>query len=300
MPDRVLVTLDGCELSLSNLDKVMYPAAGFTKGEVIDYYTRIAPVMLPHLRDRAATRIRFPNGVEGAHFFEKNKPGGTPSWVRLETLPVPGSTKSRETIEFVVVDGLPTLVWLANLAAIELHTPQWRIGADPDLLVVDLDPGSPAGLTECCAVAVLMRDRLAADGISAYPKTSGKKGMQLCCPISGTQDAAVVTGYAKRVAEELAAMVPGSITAKMAKQLRPGKIFIDWSQNTAAKTTVTPYSLRAGATPTASTPLTWPETEAMATGDAQARQFTPAEVLARAEEHGDLLADLLRPGPALP
>ncbi|BBH65750.1 hypothetical protein ACTI_24350 [Actinoplanes sp. OR16] len=299
-PDRFAVTIEGRDVELSNLDKLMYPAAGFTKGEVIDYYTRVAPVMLPHLSGRAATRIRYPNGVEGAHFFEKNKPAGTPDWVRLETLPVPGSTKSRETIEFVVVDDLPTLVWVANLASIELHTPQWRVGADPDLMVVDLDPGAPAGLKECCAVAVLMRDRLADDGIAAYPKTSGKKGMQLCCPISGTRSAEVVSSYAKKVAEELAAMVPGSITAKMAKAVRPGKVFIDWSQNAAAKTTVTPYSLRAGERPTASTPLTWDEVIAMATGEAEARQFGPDEVLARVEQHGDLLADLLRNGNVVP
>jgi len=297
--ERLAVQIDGRDLELSNLDKLMYPAAGFTKGEVIDYYTRIAPVLLPHLRDRAMTRIRFPNGVDGMHFFEKNKPGGTPSWVRLETLPVPGSTKSRETIDFVVVDDLPTLVWLANLASLELHTPQWRIDELPDLLVVDLDPGAPAGLTECCAVAVLMRDRLAADGVAAYPKTSGKKGMQLCCPISGEQDSEAVSLYAKKVAEELSAQVPKHITAKMAKAVRPGKIFIDWSQNAAAKTTVAPYSLRAQATPTASTPLTWAEVEAMATGAEPARQFTAAEVLERVEEHGDLLADLLTRGPRL-
>jgi bifunctional non-homologous end joining protein LigD len=299
-PERFTVAVAGRDLELSNLDKVMYPAAGFTKGEVIDYYTRIAPVLLPHLRDRAVTRIRYPNGVEDAHFFEKNKPGGTPDWVRLATLPVPGSTKSRETIDFVVVDDLPTLVWLANLAAIELHTPQWRIGADPDLMVVDLDPGAPAGLQECCAVATLMRDRLAEDGIDAYPKTSGKKGMQLCCPISGTQNAEVVSAYAKRVAEELARVVPGSITAKMAKAIRPGKIFIDWSQNNAAKTTVTPYSLRAGERPTASVPLTWDEVIAMATGERPARQFGAGEVLERVEGHGDLLADLLQAGPPVP
>jgi bifunctional non-homologous end joining protein LigD len=298
--ERFPVTIDGRDLELSNLDKVMYPAAGFTKGEVIDYYTRIAPVLLPHLANRAVTRIRFPNGVDGTHFFEKNKPGGTPEWVRLATLPVPGSTKDRETVDFVVVDDLATLVWLANLAALELHTPQWQIDADPDLLVVDLDPGAPAGLQECCAVAVLMRDRLAEDGIAAYPKTSGKKGMQLCCPISGTQDSEVVSAYAKAVAEELAAMVPGSITAKMAKAIRPGKIFIDWSQNNAAKTTVTPYSLRAQQTPTASTPLTWDEVEAIGTGAEPAHQFTSAEVLERVEEHGDLLVDLLQRGPALP
>jgi bifunctional non-homologous end joining protein LigD len=298
--ERLPIAVDGRDLELSNLDKVMYPAAGFTKGEVIDYYTRIAPVMLPHLADRAVTRIRFPNGVDGVHFFEKNKPGGTPDWVRLETLPVPGSTKSRETIDFVVVDELATLVWLANLAALELHTPQWKIGADPDLLVVDLDPGAPAGLRECSAVAVLMRDRLAEDGVAAYPKTSGKKGMQLCCPISGTQNAEVVSAYAKKVAEELAAMVPGSITAKMAKAIRPGKVFIDWSQNAAAKTTVTPYSLRAQETPTASTPLTWEEVEAVATGDEEARQYRAEEVLERVEEHGDLLGALLEKGPVLP
>ncbi|MFC7529509.1 non-homologous end-joining DNA ligase [Actinoplanes sp. GCM10030250] len=298
--DRFVARIDGREIEISNLDKLMYPVAGFTKGEVIDYYTRIAPVMLPHLRGRPATRIRYPNGVEGVHFFEKNKPGGTPDWVRLETLPVPGSTKSRETIEFVVVDDLPTLVWLANLAAIELHTPQWRIGAGPDLMVVDLDPGAPAGLKECCAVATLMRDRLADDGIDAYPKTSGKKGMQLCCPVSGSQDAEVVSAYAKKVADELAAMVPGSITAKMAKAIRPGKIFIDWSQNNAAKTTVTPYSLRAGERPTASAPLTWDEVIAIGTGEMEARQFGADEVLARVEQHGDLLAGLCEGGPAVP
>ncbi|GGN70324.1 hypothetical protein GCM10010112_36720 [Actinoplanes lobatus] len=298
--DRFLVHIEGRDLELSNLDKVLYPSAGFTKGEVIDYYTRVAPVLLPHLRDRAVTRIRYPNGVDEAHFFEKNKPGGTPDWVRLETLPVPGSTRSRETIDFVVVDDLPTLVWLANLAAIELHTPQWRIGADPDLLVVDLDPGAPAGLRECCAVAMLMRDRLGADGITAYPKTSGKKGMQLCCPISGTQSSGVVSGYAKTVAEELATMVPGSITAKMARQLRPGRIFIDWSQNNAFKTTVAPYSLRAGATPTASTPLTWDEVMAMATGEKPSWQCGATETLQRVEEHGDLLAGMLEPGPVVP
>jgi bifunctional non-homologous end joining protein LigD len=299
-PERFVVSIDGHDLELSNLDKTMYPAAGFTKGEVIDYYTRIAPVMLPHLAGRAVTRIRYPNGVDGVHFFEKNKPGGTPSWVRLATLPVPGSTKSRETVDFVVVDRLATLVWLANLAALELHTPQWRIGAGPDLLVVDLDPGAPAGLQECCAVGVLMRDRLAEDGIAAYPKTSGKKGMQLCCPISGRQDAELVSAYAKRVAEELAAMVPGSITAKMAKAVRPGKVFIDWSQNNAAKTTVTPYSLRAQDRPTASTPLTWDEVEAVATGAEPARQFGADEVLARVERHGDLMGALLESGPELP
>ena len=208
MPERVRVEVDGRALDLSNLDKVLYPEAGFTKGEVIDYYTRIAPVLLPHLADRALTRIRFPNGVTGGSFFEKNAPAATPDWVRTETLPVPGSSKGRETIDYVVADDLPTLVWLANLAALELHTPQWRIGTHPDLMVVDLDPGPPATLRQCCQVAILLRDRLALDGVQAYPKTSGKKGMQLCCPISATQDAELVSDYAKRIAAGTGAGAP--------------------------------------------------------------------------------------------
>jgi len=282
---RIRVEVDGQSLELSNLDKVLYPAAGFTKGEVINYYTQIAGVLLPHLRGRAVTRIRFPNGVDGQSFFEKNKPGGTPDWVRVETMPVPGSTKDRETIDFVVADDLPTLVWLANLAALELHTPQWRIGEEPDLMVVDLDPGPPAGL----------RDRLAEDGLTAYPKTSGKKGMQLSCPIAGDQPAEEISAYAHRIAEELERGSPRTITSKMTKRLRTGKVFIDWSQNSAAKTTVAPYSLRAQPTPTVSTPLTWEEVE-----EGGARAFSPGEVLERIEEYGDLLEDLLTPGPSVP
>ncbi|MDO3701543.1 non-homologous end-joining DNA ligase [Micromonospora sp. C28SCA-DRY-2] len=299
--DRLRVDVEGRPLELSNLDKVLYPAAGFTKGEVIDYYTRIAPVLLPHLSDRALTRIRFPNGVDDKSFFEKNKPASTPDWVRVETLPAPGSTKGRETIDYVVADDLPTLVWLANLAALELHTPQWKIGEHPDMMVVDLDPGAPAALQQCCEVALLMRDRLASDGISSYPKTSGKKGMQLCCPIAGAQDADVVSGYAKRIAQELERAHPKLIVSKMAKNLRPGKVFIDWSQNNAAKTTVAPYSLRAQAVPSVSTPLTWDEVAAGAAGKRPAtRPYTSAEVLKRVEKSGDLLAPLLEGGPELP
>ncbi|HEY8534158.1 MAG TPA: non-homologous end-joining DNA ligase [Micromonospora sp.] len=298
--DRIRVRVDGRELELSNLDKVLYPAVGFTKGEVIDYYSRIAPVALPHLRDRALTRIRFPNGVEGASFFEKNAPASTPRWVRVETLPAPGSTKDRETIDYVVADDLPTLVWLANLAAIELHTPQWRIGAKPDLMVVDLDPGPPAGWAECCAVAVVMRDRLAEDGLRSYPKSSGKKGLQLYCPLAGTQSAEHVSQYARRVARELERAYPELIVSRMAKALRAGKVFIDWSQNNAAKTTVAPYSLRAQPTPSVATPLTWDEVEADMGDGAAARHFSPAEVLARVDAYGDLLAPLADGGPELP
>ncbi|MEV0006299.1 non-homologous end-joining DNA ligase [Micromonospora sp. NPDC050980] len=299
--DRLKVEVDGRSLELSNLDKVLFPQAGFTKGEVIDYYTRIAPVLLPHLTDRALTRIRFPNGVAGGSFFEKNAPAATPGWVRTENLPAPGSSKGRETIDYVVCDALPTLVWLANLAALELHTPQWKIGTHPDMMVVDLDPGAPAALRQCCQVALLMRDRLAADGVEAYPKTSGKKGMQLCCPIAGTQDADFVSGYARRIARELEQAHPKLVVSKMAKNLRPGKIFIDWSQNNAAKTTVAPYSLRAQPVPAVSTPLTWDEVEAGAAGKRPStRPYTAAEVLRRVEKQGDLLAPLLDGGPELP
>ncbi|MGW4462917.1 non-homologous end-joining DNA ligase [Micromonospora sp. NBC_01796] len=305
--EKIRVEVEERTLEVSNLDKVLYPEVGFTKGEVIDYYTRIAPVLLPHLRDRPLTRIRYPNGVDSSFFFEKNAPASTPEWVRLERLPAPGSSKDRDELDYVVCDDLPTLVWLANLAALEMHTPQWRVGTRsrgeprPDLMVVDLDPGSPAGLPECCVVAVRMRDRLAEDGIASYPKTSGKKGMQLCCPIAGKQSAEEVSGYARRIAEELEQGDPKLVTAKMAKRLRPGKIFIDWSQNNSAKTTVAPYSLRAQAVPAASTPLTWTEVEAASSGELGAvRPFTAAEVLARAEEYGDLMADLLVAGPKLP
>jgi bifunctional non-homologous end joining protein LigD len=294
--DRIRVQVDGRPLELSNLDKVLYPAVGFTKGEVIDYYTRIAPVLLPHLANRPLTRIRYPNGVGKAGFFEKNAPAGIPDWVRVETLPAPGSTRDRETLDYVVADDLPTLVWLANLAALELHVPQWTVGsAGPDLLVVDLDPGPPAGLRECARVAVMLRERLAADGLTGYPKTSGRKGMQLMCPLAGTQSADVVAGYARRVAEELAGRAPKLIVARMAKNLRPRKVFIDWSQNNAAKTTVAPYSLRAESSPTVSTPLTWAEVEA-----GKLAPVSAAQALDRVRDCGDLLSDLRAGGPEVP
>src|SRR5262245_7473530 len=292
MNDRVLVRIAGRELELSNLDKVMYPATGYTKGEVIDYYVRMADVLVPHLRDRPLTRIRYPNGVEAASFFEKNAPGGTPAWVRRERLPVPGSASGRETLDFIVVDEIATLAWLANMAAIELHTPQWRLDGhapvNPDLLVVDLDPGPPAGLPECCLVAVAARHRLELDGLRVFAKTSGKKGMQLLCRLPGTQTSEEVTAYAHRVADDLENALPELVTAKMTKKLRPGKVFFDWSQNVAAKTTVSVYSLRATAQPHVSAPVTWAEVEA-----GKVRPLLPDEVLARVGSDGDLLAALL-------
>jgi bifunctional non-homologous end joining protein LigD len=295
MPDRVTVQVENRQLSLSNLDKVLYPQTEFTKGELIEYYTRIAPVLLPHLADRPLTVKRYPNGVDRPFFFEKNAPRGTPDWVRTVSLPVPGSTKDRERIDYIVVDQLATLVWLANLAAIELHVPQWHLSPsgssrrspDTDLIVFDLDPGPPADIAQCCEVALLVRELLAEDGLHAVAKTSGSKGMQLTAPVeSGGGEA--TSQYAHALAERLERNHPSLIVSRMAKNLRPGKVLVDWSQNNPAKTTVAPYSLRARPDPTVSTPLRWEEVEA-----GPPLSFTAPQVLARVESHGDLFAATL-------
>ena len=288
------VHVDGRVLTLSNLDKVLYPETGFTKGEVIDYYSRIAPVLLPRIASRPLTRKRWPDGVEGQPFFEKNVPRGTPEWVRTVTIASPGSTRGSEEVEYVVADDLPTLVWLANLAALELHVPQWRVGPRggvrrPDLLVVDLDPGPPADIVRCCEVALLLRELLDADGLRAWAKTSGGKGMQLYVPLAETSGDAT-TAYAKEFAEKLARDRPDLVVASMRKSLRPGKVFLDWSQNNPAKTTIAAYSLRGRSRPTVSTPLTWEEVEACE--DAADLVFGPDQVLDRVAEIGDLVADL--------
>ncbi|WP_049574582.1 non-homologous end-joining DNA ligase [Nonomuraea sp. SBT364] len=285
---KVPVKVDGRELTLSNLDKVLYPEEGFAKAEVIDYYSRVAPVLLPHLAGRPLTVKRYPNGVDGPSFFEKNAPDHTPGWVRRVRLPVPGSTKDRESIDFAVVDDLPTLVYYANLAALELHVPQWRVSDEgealpPDTLVFDLDPGPPATIVECCRVALMLRELLAADGLTARPKTSGSKGMQLYAAWDCREEP---SAYAKRLAQALAKEHPDEVVSVMTRKLRPGKVFIDWSQNNPAKTTVAPYSLRARARPTVSTPLLWKEVEGCEHADELV--FTTADVLARVEEHGDL------------
>jgi bifunctional non-homologous end joining protein LigD len=290
--ESVTVDVEGRHLALSNLSKVLYPDAGFAKGEVIDYYSRIAPVLLPHLADRPLTVKRYPNGVEQSFFFEKNAPRGTPSWVRTATLPAPGSTKNRDTIDYVVVEGLPTLVWLANLAALELHVPQWRVprrARKPrtDLIVFDLDPGPPATIAECCTVAVRLREVLRRDGLHPVAKTSGSKGMQVSAPVE-VSDPELTSGYAHSVAKDLERELPELVVSRMAKALRPEKIFVDWSQNNPAKTTVAPYSLRAKAAPTVSTPLTWAEVER-----GGHISFTAEDVLARVAEHGDLFAPVL-------
>lgn len=292
---KVAVDVEGTQVVLSNLDKVLYPEVGFTKGQVLDYYTRIAPVLLPHLAGRAVTRKRYPDGVEGQVFFEKNAPRGTPDWVHTETLPSPGSSKNRETIDYVVVDDLAALVWTANLAALELHTHMWRVQdggqAPPDMVVFDLDPGEPATIVECCEVAQLLRPLLEADGLAPLAKTSGSKGMQLYARADAFGSAEETSAYAKSLAQRLEKEQPELVVHRMTKALRPGKVLVDWSQNSAAKTTVSVYSLRARARPTVSTPVTWDEVAACRRPEDLV--FTSDDVLARVEEHGDLFAPLL-------
>jgi bifunctional non-homologous end joining protein LigD len=300
--ERSTVEVDGRRLSLSNLDKVLYPETGFTKGEVVDYYVRIAPVLLPHVAHRPMSFQRFPDGVETQGFFAKNAPRGTPDWVRRVRLPAPGSTKSRETLDYVVVEDLPTLVWAANLAALELHVPQWTVGPrgavrDSDRLVLDLDPGAPASIVECAEVALLLKDLLAADGLTALAKTSGSKGMQVSASVAPASDERT-SAYAHELAKRLEKERPDLVLSRMAKNLRGGKVFVDWSQNNAAKTTVAPYALRARPQPWVSTPVTWEEVAACRRP--QDLQFTADQALGRVERHGDLWKPLLGKGSRLP
>jgi bifunctional non-homologous end joining protein LigD len=304
----VHVDVEGRTVRLSNLDKVLYPRTGTTKGEVLDYYARVSPVLLPLLRDRAVTRIRWPHGVEGQSFFEKNAPAGTPSWVRTVSVPTTGSRSGTGDgeITFPICDDLATLTWLVNLAALELHVHQWTVAADgeprrPDRLVIDLDPGEPAGLHECCRVALMVRDALAERDLDCRPVTSGSKGLHLYADMSaaaggaasadgvaGDLDSDGTTALAKEVAEELQREHPRLVTATMTRARRGGKVFLDWSQNAGSKTTISPYSLRGRDRPTVATPVIWDEVEAGAEDPLGLDQFSFAEVLARVDELGDV------------
>ncbi|GLZ52477.1 non-homologous end-joining DNA ligase [Actinomycetospora sp. NBRC 106378] len=300
------VSVGGRALKLSNLDKELYP--GTPKNAVIDYYARVADTLLPHLAGRPLTLRRFPDGIDGESFYEKNAGRNAPEWLRTVVVPTPGSSRGADSARFVVVEELATLVYLANLAVLELHVPQWRVddgtGTDvpqpPDELVFDLDPGPGTGLLECARVARRVRDRLHDDGLAPVVKTSGSKGMQMTAPVVVT-DPGRTSEYARAIAQELARETPDDVTAVMAKDRRGGRVFIDWSQNNTAKTTVAPYSLRARAAhgaPTVSTPLTWDEVEAC--DDADALVFSPAAVLDRIAAHGDLYAGALADGVELP
>jgi bifunctional non-homologous end joining protein LigD len=295
----VHVDVEGHTLRLSNLEKVLYPRTGTSKGEVLHYYAQVAPVLLPHLRDRAVTRIRWPNGVERPSFFEKNAPAGTPSWVRTAKVPTTGSrrpSRHGDHLVFPVCDDLATLTWLANLAALELHVHQWRVGRNgrprnPDRLVIDLDPGEPAGLAECCQVALLVRDKLAERSLVGRPVTSGSKGLHLYAALPGRLNPDETTDLAREIAEELQSGHPKLVTATMTRAKRPGKVFLDWSQNAGSKTTVSPYSLRGRERPTVATPVTWDEVEDGADDPLALDQFGYEEVLDRVAEHGDLFDD---------
>jgi bifunctional non-homologous end joining protein LigD len=293
--EEVHVDVEGRTLKISNLAKVLYPRTGTTKGEVLNYYAQIAPAMLPHLRDRAVTRIRWPHGVEDMSFFEKNIPQGTPSWVRTVTVPTTGSRsgKGDTEITFPVVDNLATLTWLVNLAALELHVHQWTVGRNgrprnADRLVIDLDPGEPAGLHECCRVALLVAAALEARDLVPKPVTSGSKGLHLYADLPRRLPSHESTALAKEVAEELQAEHPQLVTATMTKARRSGKVFLDWSQNAGSKTTISPYSLRGKERPYVATPVGWDEVEAGADDPDALGQFRLDEVLARVEEYGDL------------
>ena len=306
--DKIAVQVDGRELTLTNLSKVLYQADGFTKAEVLDYYQRISVVLLPHIAGRPMTLKRYPDGVDGQSFFAKHAAAGRPSWVRTEEI-VSSSSRSRapgEPIEYVVIDDLPTLMWAANLAALELHVPMWRFpssgassgepapehGLAPDLLVFDLDPGAPATVVDCCRVAEALRPVLAEADLEALPKTSGGKGLQLYATIRGRGlTAEQASALAKDFAERLERELPQLVVSRMTKSLRPGKVLIDWSQNNGSKTTVAPYSLRAREHPSVSTPVTWDEVT-----DCRSPQdmfFTAPDVLNRVEARGDLFAPLL-------
>jgi bifunctional non-homologous end joining protein LigD len=283
-------------LTLSNLDKVLYPKTGFTKGDLITYYLEVAQAMLPHLADRPLTLKRYPDGISGKFFYEKHVPSHTPEWVRRVVVPRRVRDTRGETIEYAVVDELATLIWAANLATIEFHVPMWRgepLNPEPmaDWMVFDLDPGPSVTLVECCQVALIIEERLLAEGLSAMPKTSGKKGMQLYVPLSPVRPSREVIDYAHQLSREVEEQHNDLVVTNMRKELRTSRVLIDWSQNNAAKTTVAPYSLRAEAEPSASTPVTWQEVEGCATsGDSSALVFLAPQVIERVRSLGDLMA----------
>jgi len=296
MPDdKVPVQVDGRTLALTNLAKVLYPQTGFTKAEVIDYYQRVAAVLLPHIAGRPLTLKRYPEGVDGQSFFQKHAPAGLPGWIRTERVASRGSRGRGGAVTYVVVDDLPALIWAANLASLELHVPMWRFPRpaepEPDLLVFDLDPGPPATVVECCRVAVALRPMLAAEGLEPLAKTSGGKGLQLYAPVTGITSGQA-SELARAFAERLEREQPRLVVSRMTRSLRTGRVLIDWSQNNGSKTTVAPYSLRARARPTVSAPVTWAEVEACRR--AADLVFTADDLPGRLDSLGDLFGPLLR------
>jgi bifunctional non-homologous end joining protein LigD len=295
----VEVKVGGKTLKLSNLDKVLYPEVGFTKGQVIDYYTRIAPVLLPHLKDHPLTLKRYPNGVDDKFFYEKQSPSHRPDWVK--TVPIPARGR---TIDFTLANNLPTLVWLANLADLELHTSLSKAKeiTRPTTLAFDLDPGPPATIVECSQVALWLRGIFDELKLESFPKTSGSKGMQIYVPLNNPAASYDYTKpFAKALAELLEKQHPKHVVSTQKKELRPKKVLIDWSQNDEHKTTINVYSLRAKSRPTVSTPLAWDEVEKiLESGDPESAVFDSDDVLARVEKHGDLFEPVIKLKQKLP
>jgi bifunctional non-homologous end joining protein LigD len=282
------VLVAGRRMRLSSLDKLLYPATETTKGEVLNYYASVAPVLLPHIAHRPVTRVRWPHGTADQSFFEKNLPSGAPSWLPSVRI---------DDVTYPLVPDLAALTYLVNLNSIELHVPQWTVSesgerANPNRLVIDLDPGKPAGLRECSQVALMVRERLDRLGLELFPVTSGSKGMQLYAGLGHDLTSDEVRDLAQQLAQELTKKHPELILWRMTKSLRPGKVFLDWSQNVAAKTTISPYSLRGRETPTVAAPRSWAEVEAAASGGLVLEQLMFDEVLDRLDREGDLLTDL--------
>jgi bifunctional non-homologous end joining protein LigD len=283
------VEVGGRVLRMTNLDKVLYPSNGFTKGQVIDYYTRIAPVILPHLSERPITLHRFPNGVESSGFYEKNCPKHRPDWIRSVDIEA-----SRKVMHQCLIDETAALAWLGNLACLEIHPnlARWTDMQQPTKLTFDLDPGSPATIVDCCRTALVLRDLFEHMGLQAFPKTSGSKGMQLEVPVNSPVTYAQTKPFAHSVAQLLAKQFPTDVVSEMDKSLRGGKVFIDWSQNDQVKTTVSAYSLRARPLPWVSTPLTWDEVEQASTAERTdpVLRFETKDVFDRLDQYGDLSA----------
>jgi bifunctional non-homologous end joining protein LigD len=297
------VEVDGRPLKLSNLEKVFYPETGFTKGQVVDYYTRVAPVLLPHLEGRPLTLKRYPNGVNGKFFYEKECPKHRPEWVRTKRIVARGSTKDRTHVNFCIVDHLATLVWAANLADLELHTSLSRADdmAHPTMIAFDLDPGPGTTIVDCCQIATWLRTIFGELGVDGFPKTSGSKGLQVYVPLNSGATYTKTRAFALAIAELLERTHPELVVSNMKKELRRGKVLVDWSQNNQHKTTVCVYSLRAKSRPTVSTPISWDEVEnCVKTGDPELLSFEAEQVLKRVDKHGDLFAPVLELEQAVP
>jgi bifunctional non-homologous end joining protein LigD len=292
MANKAELVVEGKKLAVSNLDKVLYPKVGFTKGQVIDYYIKIAPVLLPHLEDRPLTMKRYPNGVDKAFFYEKNCPTHRPNWVKTARVWSEGNNRM---MDYCLAQDLPTLVWAANLADLELHTSlaKKKDVARPTMMVFDLDPGAPADIVQCCQVGLWLRDLLAKMKLKSWAKTSGSKGLQVYVPLN----TAVTFDQTKDLSRALAQLLEGEhgnlVTSNMSKSVRKGKVFVDWSQNDEHKTTICVYSLRAKEQPTVSTPVTWDEVaNCLKKEKADLLKFRSDKVIARVKKSGDLFASV--------